>query len=255
MQRLLRALGIFAATSTWLALGAAPARAVDADPQAPLAPQRVSFDLGAGTYFPLAVGAEATLELPYRLLLQADAGWMPSAYSNATIGLLSDFGALTSFEQDLIKSALQNAFVGRVSAGWRPFSKLGLELFAGYTIIAVGGSVTSSDVVDAFLESEGSSDRSKATTNGDIPIHATLHNVHATIDWRFLLFNDKLVVRASVGYLQCLASSTTVSATASRPAEQAAVGKLNAELEGFLNPYFSEYVKAPIVGLNAAYRF
>jgi len=33
------------------------------------------------------------------------------------------------------------------------------------------------------------------------------------------------------------------------------MNKLNADLEGFLNPYFTEYVKAPVVGLTAAYRF
>ena len=63
------------------------------------------------------------------------------------------------------------------------------------------------------------------------------------------------MLRASLGYLQCFASTTSVSGSAPRPAGQAALTKLNSDLEGFLNPYFTEYVKAPLIGLNAAYRF
>jgi len=55
--------------------------------------------------------------------------------------------------------------------------------------------------------------------------------------------------------LQCFASSTSVTATPVRPAEQNALNKLNADLQGFLNPYFTEYVKAPIIGMTASYRF
>jgi hypothetical protein len=232
----------------------APPIAVSAPPPAtPATP--VLFDLGVGTYFPLDIGAEATVELPYRILVQADIGWMPSPYSSTIVGVLGDFGALSSFEQNLITAAIQNSFVGRVSLGWRPFEKLGLEVFAGYTILAVGGSVTGADVIDAFLESKGSNDRFTGMANQSVPLSATLHNVQATVDWRFLLFHDKIVLRASLGYLQCVASSVGITATPSRPAGQAAVNKLSSDVEGFLNPYFTEYVKAPIVGLTAAYRF
>ena len=215
----------------------------------------VLFDLGAGTYFPLMVGAEATVELPHRILVQASAGWMPSPYSNTTIDLLGDFGALTSSEQTLIKDAIQNAFAGRLSLGWRPFAKLGLEALAGYTILTAGGSVSGTDVIDSFLQTSGSSDRYTAISSEGIPLRATLHNFHATVDWRFLLWSDKLVLRASVGYLQCFAASTTVTGTATRPIQAQIAAKLNSELAADLNPYFTEYVKAPLLGVSAAYRF
>ncbi|MGD0525895.1 MAG: hypothetical protein ABSE49_12165 [Polyangiaceae bacterium] len=219
------------------------------------APAPVLFDLGGGTYFPLMIGAEGTLELPYRILVQADLGWMPAPYANTIIDVLGDFGAIDSFQQSLLESAIQNSFVARLSAGWRPFPKLGLEILGGYTLVTAGGAVTGTDVVDAYLQSKGSSDRFTGSVSAGVPLHTTLQSVHATVDWRFLLLGDKLVLRASLGYLQCFTSSTSVTATPLRPAGQESLNKLNADLQGYLNPYFTEYVKVPILGVNAAYRF
>ncbi len=213
------------------------------------------MDVGAATYFPLAVGVESTVELPYRLLGQISLGWMPGAYSNTVIDVLGDFGAINSFEQSLIKAAIDNSFVLRLSLGWRPFSTLGLEVFGGYTLLTAGGSVTGADVVDSYLMSTGSSDRVTGLTNQGIPLRATLHSFHATLDYRFVLWDDRIVLRASLAYLQCVASSTEVTATPLRPAGQAALNKINSDLQGFLNPYFTDYVKTPLIGLTASYRF
>jgi hypothetical protein len=218
-------------------------------------PSPVRLDLGAGTYFPLSFTAEATAELPYRILLQGDVGWMPAVYSNTIIDVLNTFGAINTFEQDLLKAALQNSLVARLSAGWRPFPSLGLEVLAGYTLVALGGSVTGADVVDSYLQANGSSDQIPADSRRSVPISSTLHSFHATVGWRLLLLDDRLALRASIGYLQCFASSTSVNATPARPAEQAALDRINSEIQGFLNPYYTTYVKIPVVGVTASYRF
>jgi hypothetical protein len=235
----------------------APASSVSATPDAasPSSDSPVHVDVGAGTYVPLAIDAEANVELPYRILVRGAVGWMPSAYSDAIIDVLGDFGVFDSFEQTLVQATLQNSLVARLSAGWRPFPRLGLELLVGYTLLTLGGSVTGSDVVDAYLASRGSSDRSTPLTNRSVPLSATLQNLDATVDWRFLTWDDRIVLRASVGYIQCFASSTSVTATAARPIEQTALNKVNADLQGYLNPYFTTYVKAPLLGVTAAYRF
>jgi hypothetical protein len=225
-----------------------------ATPPAP--PASVLFDLGAGTFFPLMIGAEGTLELPYRILVQADLGWMPAPYSNTVIDVLGDFGVIDSFERSLLEDAIQSSFVARVSAGWRPFPELGLEVLGGYTILTAGGSVTGADVVDSYLESKGSTDRFTGSASAaGVPLRATLQSFHATVDYRFLLLDDKLVLRASLGYLQCFASSTSVTATPARAVAQANLDRLNADLQAYLNPFFTEYVKVPILGVYAAYRF
>jgi hypothetical protein len=224
-------------------------------PTASTPPRSIALDLGVGTWFPLAVGAEATVELPYRILGQASVGWMPQPYSNAIIGVLGDFSVLSSPEQTLIEESIQSSLAVQLSAGWRPFPSLGLEVFGGYTLLTAGGSVTASDAADAYLQSKGSSDRYSGSSQQGIPLRATLQSFHGTVDYRFLLWDDRIVLRVSLTYLQCFASSTSVTATPTRAANTAALAHLNEELQGYLNPYFTEYVKAPIVGLTAAYRF
>jgi hypothetical protein len=215
----------------------------------------VIVDLGVGTYFPLSFSAEATLEFPFRILVQADIGWMPKPYSDTIVGLLGDFGVLSSVEEQLLKSAIQNSFVGRFSAGWRPFPSLGVEVLAGYTLVAVGGSSSAVQVIDAFLGSKGSKDQIPDVASTAVPLSTMMNAFHVSIGYRFLFLEDHLVVRASLSYLQCFSSSTGVDATSPRPAEQALVSRVNADIQGYLNPYFTNYVKIPVVGLTMAYRF
>jgi hypothetical protein len=242
---------------SWLALAviaiAADARGDEGPPQAAAKP--VIVDVAGGTYFPLSITAEGNVELPYRILARADVGWMPSPYSNTIVDVIGDLGAINSFEENLLKLSIQNSFVARLAAGWRPFPKLGFEALVGYTLVTVGGGVSGTDVIAAYLQSKGSTDAVPPNARHDVPISTTLHNFDATLGWRFLFFDDHLVVRATLGYMQCFASSTGVQLSSPRPAEQAAAAKINADIQGFLNPYYTTYVKIPVVGVTAGYRF
>jgi hypothetical protein len=215
----------------------------------------VLVDVSAGTYFPVSFTAEGNVELPYRILLRADLGWMPSPYSNTIVDVISDLGAINSFEQDLLKLAIQNSLVGRLAAGWRPFPKLGFEALLGYTLVTIGGGVSGTDVIAAYLQSKGSTDMVPPNARHDVPISTTLHDLDVTLGWRFLFLDDHLVLRATLGYMQCFTSSTGIQVSSPRPAEQAAAAKINSEIQGFLNPYYTTYVKIPVVGVTAGYRF
>ncbi len=239
-----------------LASSSRDARADDGPP--PSSPQSrfpILVDLGVGTYFPLSFTTEATVEFPLRILVQADIGWMPKPYSDTIVGLLGDFGVLSSVEEQLLKSAIQNSFVGRFSVGWRPFPSLGLEVLGGYTLVTAGGSTSAAQVIDAFLGSRGSKDQLPAVASTTIPLSTMMNAFHVSIGYRFLLLRDHLVLRASLSYLQCFSSSTGVDATPAFSNQQALVSRVNADIQGYLNPYFTQYVKIPVVGLTAAYRF
>jgi hypothetical protein len=228
-----------------------PARADDLAP----APKSFAIDVGAGTYFPMALAVEGTVELPFRILVQGDVGYMPSPYSNTIVDLLKGFNAINSFEEELLKIAIQNSFVMRLAAGFRPFSSLGLEVYLGYALVTAGGGVSGSDVVNAYLKASGSSMTVPQNAKLEVPLATTLHNFQATVAWRFLFFGDHLVVRPSISYLQCVSSSTGVTLATSRPLEQAIVNRINSEIQGTLDPYFTTYVKIPVIGVTAAYRF
>ncbi len=228
-----------------------PARDAVSAPAAPR-PRDFHLDVGMDTEFPLAVGGFLAAEVPGRILFQLGAGVMPGAYSGAVNSVLTGVGAYDSTVAGFIQSALSNSFVLRASAGWRPFTDHGLELLGGYTLVTLGGSTTEGDVINAVLAEGGASQRVAAGSGATIPLSATMHNVHATIGWRWLMADDHFVMRASLSYMQCVAANVGVTLPAQGQAMETAV---NQQLNAYVSPYLTSYVKTPLVGLSAAYRF
>jgi hypothetical protein len=229
-----------------------PAEAVPQRDTAEAKPKRsFQVDVGAGTDFPVFVGGYLGAELPGRLLLQVGAGVMPAAYSGAINSVLQAVGAYDSTIGGLVQQALGNPFVLRLSGGWRPFTNHGLEILAGYTLIDMNGSATEGDIINAVLMEAGAPERVPAGSGATIPLSATLHNVHVSLGWRWLLADDHVVIRASLSYMQCLAANVGVGL----PGAQAMEPAVNQALNTFVDPYFTSYVKTPLVGLSAGYRF
>jgi len=204
------------------------------------------------TEFPISAGGYLGLEVPGRLLFQVGAGVMPGPYSNAVNGALTSVGAYDSTVGAFIQNALSHSFVLRASAGWRPFARHGLEILGGYTLLTLGGATTQGDVINTVLAEAHASERVPTGAGTTIPLSATLHNVHVTLGWRWLLASDHLVIRASLSYLQCLAARVAVSLPSQGQAMETAV---NQQLNTLASPYFTQFVKTPLAGLSAAYRF
>lgn len=244
----------------------APAPAVAQEPPAesssspprdspePVQPAERSFhlDVGVATEFPIAMGGYVGAELPGRILLQVGAGVMPSPYTSAVNGVLMGAGAYDSTIGNFIQNAISNSFVLRLSAGWRPFRGHGFEMLGGYTLLTLGGNATEGDIINAVLTEAHATERVMSGSGATIPLSATMHNVHVTLGWRWLLASDHVVVRASVSYLQCVAASLNATLPSSSQSMQTAV---NQDLNNLVAPYFTSYVKTPLVGLSAAYRF
>jgi len=214
------------------------------------APRAWHVDVSAGTQFPVAVGLMTQTELPYRLLFQLDLGWMPTPYAYLVDDFLQAVGAYDDTVATIVRAALTNSFVLRTGAGWRPFSGHGFEVTGGYTLVALGGALGDAAVIDALLQEKGSTARVPTGSGTQIGLHATLQSVHVAAGWRWLFLDDRLVLRASLSYLQCLAANVSADLGTSR----AAVA-VNQQLQGYLAPYFTTYVKAPLAGLSFGYRF
>jgi len=235
--------------------GVPPAASGEQPAPAAKKPRETHFDLGVGTEAPISVGGVATLEVPHRILFQVGVGILPQAYAEAIDGFLTGVGAYDATVSSIVKGSIASSFVLRTSIGLRPFSDHGFEILGGYTLMTGGGSVATADVLNAILVESGSAIQAPAGLGGEIPIGATLHNVHASIGWRWLLADDHLVIRASLSYLQTVASNIHVkvpeTATVLVPYE----GQINEQVNSYLGPYFSKYAKAPTLGLSAAVRF
>jgi hypothetical protein len=225
-------------------------------PAAPAPPAKAwHIDLTAGTQFPASVGAMTSFELPYRILLQLDLGFMPEPYAATINDFLKAIGTYDETVSQLISAALGNSFVMRAAAGFRPFERHGFEVLAGYTLVTLGGSLSGAEVLQTLLQEKGSASRIPSDAGNQIPLRATLHSFQISLGWRWLFLDDRLVLRASLSYLQCVAASTNISFSSTRPAEQAAEAKINQEIDGYLTPYFTTYIKAPVAGLSFGYRF
>lgn len=243
--------GVPAPTVTF---GNAPEPPRDSTNTVPREPSGFALDVGAGTELPISVGGLVAAEVPGRILFQVGLGVMPKGYVNVVDTFLTSVGAYNQSVSGIVRGSLGNSFVLKASAGWRPFSSLGFEILGGYTLMTLGGSVGASDAINAVLGDTGSALRVPAGANVDIPLAATLHNVHVTLGWRWLLAEDHLVIRASLSYLQTVAANMNVS-LANLGAVAAYEGQVNTVLNDAIQPLFKTYAKAPTVGLSAAYRF
>lgn len=245
--------------------GAWPAPRLDGSPDAPAPPppdaatttpkseEKASFDIGCATEVPLMIGAQATLELPYRILVQGEVGVLPGAYVNAIDGVLTSAGAYNATTSDLVRSTLQNSLVVRASAGFRPFSSHGFEIMGGYTLASLGGGVSARQAVEAV---------SGVAVPAEIPdaqiqLRTTIHSLHVSLGWRWVVA-DHLVIRASLAYLQSVGSSSSLAVPASVtavPAVAARVEQVSQAVDTTLNDSYTKYAKLPVMGLSLGYRF
>ncbi|MBI4700910.1 MAG: hypothetical protein HY744_07065 [Deltaproteobacteria bacterium] len=229
---------------------AAPAPAADApaDPK-PDEPAPPFLDLAVGTLVPLTIGGLAGLELPGRLLIQAEVGWMPPAYGAAVGGLVQRFAPAGVDVATLMQSAIERAMVVRISGGWRPFASAGFEILGGYTYLSVSGTLSPAYVA-GLVGVPVPADAWGELLQEDIALGTQLHNFHVAVGWRWVAWNHR-IVRANIGYTQTIRSSTTIEIP-SHPEIAALAGPT---IDQTLDGIYTQYVKLPVLGLSAGYRF
>lgn len=205
-------------------------------------PDEIAFDLTAGTHFPVSVGIEGQLELPARVLVRVHLGWMPSGYVDVINGVATAFNWYDQVTADLVSAAIDQAFVGRIGVGWRPFANEGFEFSLGYSLVIGGGSVTSAEAIEA------ASGRQVAP-RGDaaVPLRTTLHALHARIAWRWILA-EHFVIRAAVGYVHTIHADTAIDL-------DVRTGAAIDLAETYLDDILTSYGLSPELQLTAGYRF
>jgi hypothetical protein len=212
-----------------------------------------AFDLAVATEMPLMIGGQATLELPYRFLLQGEVGVLPGAFVNAVDGALVAAGSYDATTSQIVRGALSSSLIVRLSGGWRPFPAHGFEVMGGYTLASMGAGVSARQVI----ESAAGITVPAEIPDGELQLHSTVHSVHVSLGWRWVVA-DHFVIRASLAYLQSVASSSHIDVPAALqgvPAVAARIDQANQTIDATLNDTYTKYVKLPVLGISMGYRF
>jgi hypothetical protein len=98
-----------------------------------------------GTDFPLSMNARADVQTPFRAHLAGSIGWLPGPYADAINRVIVSMGGYDEDTGTLVRRALGESLVLNVEAGYPVFSKL--RLGANWSMVTLGGSTTTPDVV------------------------------------------------------------------------------------------------------------
>jgi hypothetical protein len=209
----------------------------------------VDFELSAGTRFPLELGIEGAVEAPYGITAHLGFGFMPRFYRDAINEAAVGFGWYDDTDASLVAAALEDAFLISPTLGWRPPPLPALEVFAGYTIAFAGGTLTR-------MEAEQASDMElpNAARIDEVPLGGTVHAFQLGVAYHIAL-QEHLALRLSLAYFQVVGSSSSIDVTVNGAAARRVVTRVERELDEYLRDLLTTYVKSPLVGVAAVWRF
>jgi hypothetical protein len=222
--------------------------ATEADAGTEPAPERerVRFDLAAGTALPVHLGVQALLELPHRIQLAAEVGWMPRSYVELINEVCTGFGWYDDATAALIGAALDNALVLRAAAGWRPFPSEGFEVRVGYTAALLGGGLSATEAVEAVTG------RELRTSGTEVPLQATAHAFQVALSWAFFI-ERAVLLRLEVSYFQIFYTDAWIALDPSRG--DAAIAAASEALGTYLDDVLGTFAKTPTLSAFVGYRF
>jgi hypothetical protein len=218
-----------------------------------------SIDAYVGTDFPIMVGVGATYEHPTRLRLDVNGGFMPGPYVDAINWGLTTFDIYSDTVADLIDAVLENALVGRIELGYRPFAERGWTASAGYQHLRVFGNTADLTYFADGVDEDALAQAQEFT--GDLVINIAVHQVTGEIGYERALFPKKfdehLRIRGSFGFSYTLKAKTVADTTndPSNRLQEEVTDIVLDEAEDYLDYVFEEWVHIPMLGVAAGYRF
>lgn len=209
----------------------------------------LDMDVTATTLVPLSIGPELGLELPGRILTRFHVGWMPELYSNTITDALEDGGVYDDDVGALVDGSFGGATSWRLAAGWRPFSESGFEVTLGYVHVSLDGSTTTPEVM-RLVPADIAEELDMLVGDTGLELESTIQHFTINAGWRWLIA-DRVVIGASIGYLQAFESSSSLRIESSDRLSRLTSPIVAAEL----HRHYMRYIKIPVVGLGIGYRF
>jgi hypothetical protein len=224
-----------------------PARAQPAPTEADAGrPWHLTAELGTEVPVDLALGA--ALEAPYGLRLGTSLGYVPGPYVDLINALSTSFEFYDDATASLIRDVLQSSLVWTTRVGWRPWSQLTID--AAYSLVTLGGSATSEEVLQAFTTTPPPG----SASDEPYDVSSTLHMLRIDIGWTFWI--GDVFLRPSIGAAVTLDAGTTVDpGSTGMPARDRARRAFGKGVAAYLDDTYTSYVHTPVLSLTAGYRF
>jgi len=201
----------------------------------------------AATDFPIFWGGRAEFEMPGRLRLGGSLGVIPEPYADLAQTLMTEVGGFEDpAVNQVFNAALERSLVARGFVSWSPFRKRGLYLSGGYSLIQLGGDLSSAEILELAVGSQG-----EDPINGTVSMASTLHGLHGELGYRF--YAGPVIVRLSAGFTGTIASETSIDIRAE--GFEAEAEELAREGEALVDDTLTQYAMVPQVGVGLGYDF
>lgn len=218
------------------------------------------LELQVQTDFPVSVGGRINAEFPYRIQLSTGVGTLPGSYVDVINAVVVAAGGYDEPTADLIRSTLASSLVWRTHVGWRPLSRRGWYVEGGYGLVTLGGGITGQEALvlltGGTAPTGGGGGGGGGTTLLNYDVRSTLHMLDVETGWRWLLWRDRIVLSAALGFAGTVASKTVLEPIDASPlTDTAALQALADEGEAYLDDIYTSYVFTPVVTVGIGYRF
>jgi len=229
-------------------VASAQSREAPAEVSAPSEARPLGWEVSAGTRFPLEIGVEGVLEAPFGLTAHLGLGWMPGFYLSAINETAVGFDWYDETDAALVTAALEDAFLISPSIGFRPPPLPGFEVYAGYVLAFLGGTVTRAEA------EEISDEDLRGSGVNEVPLSGKAHGFQLGLAYQMEL-RPHLALRMSLAYFQLFDSGTSIDVTVNGAAAQRVVDRVENRIDVYLNDLLTTYVKSPLFGVAVVWRF
>jgi hypothetical protein len=209
----------------------------------------VAFEVSAGTRFPLEIGIDGAIEAPLGFTAHLGLGFMPRFYRNAINSAATGFGWYSDSDAEVVAAALEDAFIISPTLGWRPPPVPSLEIYIGYVAAFAGGTVTRAEAEN--ISKQDLPDRPEVS---EVPLSGTVQGFQIGLAYQIAL-ERHLALRLSLAYFQIVGSSTSIDVTLDGAAAQRIVDRVEVALDDHVHDLLTKYVKSPLLGISAVWRF
>jgi hypothetical protein len=202
--------------------------------------------VGAGTDFPIAVGARLEIEARSRLRISTSVGILPGMYVDAISAEVVARGGYGEETGDLVKRSLERAIVWRAHVGARVWRNLYLEV--GYGLAALGGSATAGEVIAAMT---GQPVPPGVGGDSTFDIESTLHMLDVEAGWDLAL-GHAWRLRVALGGAFTVAASSRIEPRYT-PLSPEIADAFAREAQANLDDVYRSYVHVPVLSVSVSH--